>query len=56
MAWIRTCGRVLGHVADCGDMWQVWWQGVVACSSGWGYLVGQAYGNDGDMWQGCGMW
>ena len=41
MVW----GHVAGVMAGCGGMWQ-----------GLGYLVeGQAYGIDGDMWQGWGM-
>ena len=40
------CGRVWAHVAGCG----------VGCGGMWrGYVVwGQAYGIDGDMWQGEG--
>ena len=39
-----ACGRVWGHVAGCGGMWQ-----------GLMYVVGgQSYGIDRDMWQGWG--
>ena len=31
-----ACGSVWGHVAECGGMWQGWWQGVGACGRGWG--------------------
>ena len=46
VAGVGTCSRVWEHVAGvvagCGGMWQRW-----------GYVVGgQAYGTDGDMWQG----
>ena len=42
MVWIRTwvgvgaCGRVSGHVAGCGGIWQGCWQGVGVCGRGWG--------------------
>ena len=29
-----VCGRMLRHVAGCGDMWHGWWQGVGACGRG----------------------
>ena len=63
LAWMGTCdgvgacGRVWGHIAGCGVMWQ----GVGACGRVWGHVAGvmyvvggQAYGMDGDMWQGVG--
>ena len=57
MVGVETCGRVWGHVAGCGGMWQGWWQGVGGMWQGWGYVSGgQAYGIDRDMWQGWGMW
>ena len=46
---VGACGRVWGHMAGCGDMWQGWSQGVGACGRGWGIWSGQAYGMDGDM-------
>ena len=27
-------GMVWGHVAGCGGLWQMWWQGVGACHRG----------------------
>ena len=57
VAVVGTYGRVLGHVAGCGGMWQRWWQGVGACHRVWGYVVwGQAYSLDEDLWQGWAMW
>ena len=57
-------GRVWGHVAGCGGMWQ----GVVVCGSGsglwhrWGHVVGWVHvvgcgghvAGCGGMWQGVG--
>ena len=40
MAGLGACGRVLGHVAGCGSMWQRWWQGVGACHRGRGKRYG----------------
>ena len=46
---VGWCGRVWGHVAGCGGMWQRWWQGVGACGRGRYVVGGQAYGMDGDV-------
>ena len=36
MAGVGWYGRMWGHVAGCGGMWQGWWQGVEACGRGLG--------------------
>ena len=55
MAGEGTYGRVWGYVAGCGHMGRVWGRVWGECGRGRGYVVwGQAYGIDGDMWQGEG--